>query len=734
MVQVAHVVPIDCQGQVDLNAWFAWLRQLYSPQTIETLTTALSYLEQYGIDQPSEFAQSRYHQGVVMAVTLSELHAEHTAVLSALLYPLTSASIIDDESIATQFGDGVVKLLKGTDKMLALQSLQASSAKELDPAKVNGLRKMLLAMIADVRVVLIKLAEVVCAMRSSKQLPQARALTLAHEIMQVYAPLANRLGIGQLKWELEDRAFQWLHPQDYSLIKQKLDMRRVDREQYIANVIETIKSNLAASGIDAQVQGRVKHIYSIWRKMQQKHLDFEGLFDVHAVRILVRDISSCYRALSMVHAQWAPISGEFDDYIASPKPNGYQSIHTVVEGPQGKSIEVQIRTFSMHEENEMGVAAHWRYKEGGGRDVSLENRINWLRSLLDWQAELAQEDGSLEVLRSQTVDERVYVFAPDGAVVDLPKGATPLDFAYHIHTDVGHRCRGAKVDNKMVPLTYQLNTGNQVEILTQSQGKPSRDWMNSDAGYLVSSRARSKVQAWFRQQDKSLFLQEGKEQLHKAVKKAHYRNVDYDALAVRFSLCKADDLYVALGSGEIKLPGVMRQLELLYAPSRDEPHESVLSKTTSAPSAQPSSLMIGGVNNLMANMAKCCKPIIGDQVVGFITQGHGVTVHRAGCQQFAKAKERSADRVIAVSWGKHFTGRFSVDLHISALQDHNVLRDITALLAAEKVVIAGMRAQSNRRRQLDEVLLTVEVHNSDQLEKIRQLIQRVRGVMEVKRL
>lgn len=578
MVQVAHAVPIDSQGQVNIDAWFVWLRQHYSLQTVETLTSALTYLEQYGIDQPSEFAQSLYHQGVVMAVILSELHAEPMAVLAALLYPLINAGIVDDESIATPFGERVVKLLKGTRKMLAIQSLQASSAKQLDQAKVNGLRKMLLAMIADVRVVLIKLSEVVCAMRASKQLSQTRALTLANEIIQVYAPLANRLGIGQLKWELEDHAFHWLHPKDYTMIKQKLDMRRIDREQYITDVIETIKSHLTARAIDAEVQGRVKHIYSIWHKMQHKHLDFEGLFDIRAVRILVRDISSCYRALSLVHEQWAPIAGEFDDYIASPKSNGYQSIHTVVAGPQGKSIEVQIRTFSMHEENEMGVAAHWRYKEGGGRDVSLENRINWLRSLIDWQAELAQEDGALEVLRSQAVDERVYVFTPDGAVVDLPKGATPLDFAYHIHTDVGHRCRGAKVDHKMVPLTYQLNTGDQVEILTQNQGKPSRDWMNPEAGYLISSRARSKVHAWFRQQDKSLFLQEGKEQLHKAVKKAHYRNVDYDALASRFNLRKADDLYVALSSGEIKLPSVLRQLALLYAPQQDKPTELAPSK------------------------------------------------------------------------------------------------------------------------------------------------------------
>ena len=734
MVQVAHAVSVDSQGQVDVKAWLAWLHQHYSADAVQRLRAALTYLEQHGIDQPSEFAQSLYHQGLVMAVTLSELHAEPAALSAALLYPLVNADIVDDDSLTAQCGDGVVKLLKGTRKMLAVQSLQAASTKQLDSAKVSGLRKMLLAMIADVRVVLIKLAEVVCAMRSSKQLSAERAVGLAHEIMQVYAPLANRLGIGQLKWELEDRAFQWLHPEDYTVIKQKLDMRRLDRERYIAEVIDAIKHDLTAHAIDADVQGRVKHIYSIWRKMQQKHLDFEGLFDIRAIRILVRDISACYRVLSLVHSQWAPIAGEFDDYIASPKANGYQSIHTVVSGPQDKSIEVQIRTFSMHEENEMGVAAHWRYKEGGGRDVSLEHRINWLRSLLDWQAELAQEDGRFEVLRSQAVDERVYVFALDGAVVDLPIGATPLDFAYHIHTDIGHHCRGAKVDHKIVPLTYQLNTGDQVEILTQNQGTPSRDWMNPESGYLASSRARSKVQSWFRQQDKSFFLQEGKEQLHKAIKKAHYRGVDYDDVARQFNLHKADDLYIALGSGEIKFPSVLRQLALLHAPDQVASAETVLTRSPAVSTAQPTSLVIGGVDNLMAHMAQCCKPIIGDEVIGFITQGRGVTVHRVGCQQFDRAQAHLPDRVIPVSWGAHFTNDFSVDLHISALQDHHVLRDITALLASEKIGIVGIRAQHNRRRQCDEVLLTVQVHNSDALEKVCQLIQRVPSVTEVKRL
>jgi len=727
MVQVVHHLPVTRDGFVDEAVWQQWLLNCYGQEACHVVETALDFVK--ACDD-----QALLSQGICMAVVLSELHADPLAIAAALVYPFYQYKQCDDEQLKTRFDTALVSLLQGTRQMMAVKSLQAGQSKKLDGAKVKGLRNMMLAMVRDVRVVLIKLAESVCAMRNYKSLPDAERRQWAQDIMQIYAPLANRLGIGQIKWELEDQAFRWLYPEDYNQIKARLDSKRLDREVYIADVITAVEGRLKQNSISGEVAGRVKHIYSIWRKMQKKHLDFEGLFDIRAIRVLTQDVSSCYRALSLIHDLWQPLPNEFDDYIAAPKPNGYRSIHTVVAGPQGKTIEVQIRTYAMHEENEMGVAAHWRYKEGGGQDTSLASRINWLRSLLDWQSQLSEEE-TFAVLQHQAIDERVYVFAKDGAVFELPKGATPLDFAYQVHTQLGHRCRGAKVDNKIVPLTYQLNTGDSVEILTNSQPRPSRDWLHSDSGYLVTSRARSKVSSWFRQQDKSTLLHAGREALQKAMRKEKFTGVDYEQIAIALNLKRADDLFAAVGCGDLKLPTVVKTAKRLFSdvsvPEQPEIKPLPVAKPHSA--AKSTALVVGGVDNLLVTMAKCCKPIVGDQVVGYVSQGRGVTVHRQGCKQFKRMQERAPNRTITVQWGEKVQRHFVVDLQMTAEPQAGVLKDIIAMLGAEKVSILGLNARHHTRRQVDVVSLTVEVQDSEQLDTVRRALRQISGIIDVVR-
>ena len=485
----------------------------------------------------------------------------------AFLYPAYEQKILNDEEIKETFGQSICKLLHSVKDMEAIRFLQNLNSDKTTDQQVDRVRRMLLSMVDDVRAVVIKLAERIAVIRAAKNADVATRNLIAKEIANIYAPLANRLGIGQLKWELEDLAFRCLHPDIYKDIAHKLDEKRIDREKYIENFVKELKELLESSGIHGEVYGRPKHIYSIWRKMQKKHLEFNELYDVRAVRVVLEKLQDCYAALGIIHTRWHHISSEFDDYIANPKPNGYQSIHTVVYGDGHKAVEIQIRTATMHQMAELGVAAHWKYKEGSGQGSGVEQRINWLRKLLAWRDDMVESGALLDEFRTQVFEDRVYVFTPRGEVVDLPTGSTPLDFAYQVHTMVGHRCIGAKVDGRIVPYTYKLNTGEQVEIITQKNPNPSRDWLNPDNGFLRTAKARAKVLSWFRKVDHDKNVEEGSDLIEKEVSR-HELNLNKDQVASlikdklsRFNVKTVDDVYAGVGAGDIKLNQIISYLE-----------------------------------------------------------------------------------------------------------------------------------------------------------------------------
>lgn len=662
-----------------------------------------------------------------MAAVLFELNTDPTAIIAALLYPLYESQKITPACIKEQFGNEVWRIIRGVHDMSAAKILLTHRN---DLSQVDRLRKMLLAMINDVRVVLVKLSERLVLLRRAKNFDEVERQNIGASVMQIYAPLANRLGIGQMKWEMEDRAFMILSPNEYKIITQHLSERRLDREHYIERMIEHLTDLLKADGIYAEVTGRVKHIYSIHRKMVKKHLDFEGLFDIQAMRILVRDVHNCYRVLSLVHDQFAPIQSEFDDYISTPKPNGYRSIHTVVQGPENKNIEIQIRSFAMHEESEMGVAAHWRYKEGTNRDASYENRIAWLRDLLDWQREMAEEDEHIEAMRTKVVDDRVYVFTPQGQVMDLPIGSTPIDFAYHVHSEVGHRCRGAKIHGNIVPLTYQLKTGDQVEIMTANESRPSRDWLSERLGYVRCPKVRSKIASWFRQQNKAENAAIGKERLLKECAKLHITKINYDELIGKFNQVHLDDFYSGIATGDIKLATVLARI--IGEQPKTEPKalgDFQARKKTGA----SGDFIIEGVDNALIAPAGCCRPVAGDEITGYISQGAGIKVHRTDCKQLRILQDQNPERFIDVSWANEIKGKYPVDLAIFGTNRDGLLRDITATVSNEELGISGLTTQTDRRGNTVTIVLTVDVASKEQVEKLQSILMNIPGVSEITR-
>ncbi|MGL6004769.1 GTP diphosphokinase, partial [Aeromonas sobria] len=508
-------------------------------------------------------------RGVEMAGILLMLSMDLGTLKAAIIYPFVEAGLISQERMDEDFGPKIAKLVEGVLEMEAIRSLQTLHRSETSPEQVDNVRRMLLAMVEDVRAVVIKLAERIACLREAKKADEETRVLMAQEITNIYAPLANRLGIGQLKWELEDLAFRYLHPDTYKQIAKQLDEKRLDRERYIREFVQSLRDGLKEAGVEAEVNGRPKHIYSIWRKMQKKHLEFNELFDVRAVRVVTKRLQDCYAALGIVHTHFHHIPREFDDYVANPKPNGYQSIHTVVVGPEGKTVEIQIRTDQMHQDAELGVAAHWRYKEGAhavNKANNFEDKIEWLRKLLAWQEDLSESGSLLEDLRSQVFEDRVYVFTPKGDVIDLPAGATPLDFAYHVHSMIGHRCIGAKIDGRIVPFTYALQTGDQVEVITQKEPNPSRDWMNPNSGFLRSSRARAKVATWFKKLDRDKNIVAGRELFEKELDRHNLSmsKIDKGNMLRRFNQESTDDLLAGIGSGDIRINQVLNYLDTCY--------------------------------------------------------------------------------------------------------------------------------------------------------------------------
>ncbi|MCC7096241.1 MAG: bifunctional (p)ppGpp synthetase/guanosine-3',5'-bis(diphosphate) 3'-pyrophosphohydrolase [Thermomonas sp.] len=633
----------------------------------------------------------------VLADTLSNLaalHADAEVIAAALL-----DALIGLEAAAKEAGVAVPErlhvLLEGQRAASRVWALHRDHGGGRNP---EGMRRLLLALVRDLRVVPLVLARQLARMRAVWRLPMEEQRALATMTRDIHAPLANRLGIWQLKWELEDLAFRVLQTEDYLRIAQSLDDNRVGRERFIEQVKVRLRDVVAEQGISADVAGRPKHLYSIWKKMQRKQLPIDELYDLRALRVLVDDIPTCYAVLGLVHAQWVPIPSEFDDYIARPKPNGYRSLHTAVIGPEGKTVEVQIRTREMHALSELGVAAHWRYKEGSSAGgATMDKRIAWMRKLLEQAADAAREGDTtpLQGVDSDLVEDRVYALTPKGEVIDLPQGSTVLDFAYQVHTMVGHRCRGAKVDGRIVPLTYTLHTGQRVEILTGKLPDPSRDWLVASNGFLASSRSREKVRSWFNKLDRERNLQAGRELLDHDLRRMGLLHADLTPVLARFNAANVDDLLVAVALGDIG-PGQIGRALLELERTRDEPaptptpvlHEGGVGRAAGTVTVQ-------GVDNLLAQVARCCQPLPGEAIVGYLTRARGVSVHRPDCAAFLRLAGKEPARVLPVEWGARQQGQV-VAIRIDAIDRKALLKDITTLMAQLGVHVLGLNSEQMR--------------------------------------
>lgn len=680
-------------------------------------------------------AKELLKQGREMVDILLSLNMDLDTLIAALLVPLLQHQLLQRELVSEHYGEDICTLVANVDQMDAISTLHSSS--KASSAQVDNLRRMLLSMAEDVRAVVIKLAAQVCYLESVKHSDEDTRVMAARQTSDIYAPLANRLGIGQLKWELEDYAFRYQHPQLYKQIAGELKEKRLDRERYITEFVSYLEGALEKEGIEAEVHGRPKHIFSIWKKMQKKNLAFDQLFDVRAVRILVNRLQDCYGALGVVHTNWRHIHKEFDDYVATPKPNGYRSIHTVVIGPEGKNVEIQIRTHAMHEDSELGVAAHWKYKEGGqGGRSGFEEKINWLRRLLAWQDDVAESGNLVEELRNQVVEDRVYVFTPNGDVVDLPSGSTPLDFAYYVHSQVGNTCTGAKVGGRIVPFTYQLQTGDRVEILTAKNATPSRDWLNPNMGYIKSARARAKVQHWFKQQDKELNQEAGKELLEAELAKVNIEAKELERAVGRFNVNTVEELQAAVGAGDVRINQLINYLQGLLHKPTDEEVAAKMVRRPSQPKKKPGkdAILVDGVGNLMTNMARCCQPVPGDAISGYITQGRGITVHRKDCDQFLDLMDAHPERLIDVRWGEESVGGYALTIRVIGMDRNGLLRDITTILANDKIRLMGVKSRANASDQTAVMDLDVEIKNIDILSRLLARIGQVEGVLESRRL
>jgi GTP pyrophosphokinase len=622
-------------------------------------------------------------------------------------------------------------------ELLRLKQMESENIPPGAERSAEGLRRLLLALVRDVRVVLIALAWQLVLLRQAKK-DSDRARRLAHEAMLIHAPLANRLGVWQLKWELEDLAFRYEDPESYQRIARLVAERRADREQFISRFIGRLQESLEQGGIRGEVVGRPKHIFSIWKKMQRKGLDFHELFDVRAVRVLVEDVASCYSALGQVHTLWQPIPGEFDDYITTPKGNSYQSLHTAVVGPEGKAVEVQIRTREMHEHAELGVAAHWRYKEGGPNDPAFDNKIAVMRQLLDTGEEDLDDESLLDSFQAATSEDRVYALTPKGQVVDLVAGATVLDFAYHIHTEVGHRCRGAKINGRIVPLTHQVETGDRVEILTGKHPKPSRDWLNPRLGYIRGARGRAKVRQWFRRESYDENLREGRDLVEDELRRMGMRSADLDGVAERFSLHRLEDVFVAVGCGDLTVGQVVHAAERLRAASDEPTAEDLVSRTPrrsrSGDRQEADDIRIEGVGNLMTTIARCCQPVPGDPVVGYITRGRGVTIHREDCSNVLRWQLEENPRLLQVHWGREPASRYPVELLVRAFDRRELIKDISAVLAASEVSVTDISSRLDEARDEVSICLHARVRDYEQLSELLNRLGSIRNVLEARRL
>ena len=739
MVHIRENHLFNEDGSICFDQWISALQSNGAVLDVDRIKHAcdISWEAHQKTDEPEHAwfeKSSSYITGLDMAEILVDLHLDTEAILAAILYRSVRESRLAIEVVAEQFGAGVAKLVEGVLRMAAINETDTSRKRVLGQSddQVENVRKMLLALIDDVRVALIKLAERTCAIRAVKNSPEEKRQRVAREVFEIYVPLAHRLGIGQLKWELEDLSFRYLQESNYKRIAALLDERRVDRERFIAQVTEQLRQQLERANIDAEVTGRAKNIYSIWRKMQNKHLDFSQIYDVRAVRILVPEIRDCYATLGIVHNLWRVIPNEFDDYIATPKENGYQSLHTAVIGPDSKTFEVQIRTFAMDEDAELGVCAHWRYKEGiadPSYKDSFEEKIAWLRQLLAWHDEMGMVGGLAEQLRSDSnTPDRVYVFTPEGHVVDMMEGATPLDFAYYVHTEVGNKCCGARVNGKTVPLNYRLKTGDRVEVLADDNSSPSRDWLKPSLGFANTPRAQAKMIQWFKTQGREQNTAYGKALLEEEFARLAVRSPNYKDLARKLGCKNSEGLFAAVGVSAVSVEEVVaaaQELAQLHYVQND-----LLGEQIPAPIANK----VYGAGRLPTEFATCCSPEHGDAIVGCLTQSNQVVIHKVDCPIALQYQRDSNENFIEVQWSDGQRVSMLAELYVVAYDRAGLLRDITTILADAKVEVMQVNTRSDKQAGIAKMKLEVEVDSFPALSRVLEKISRLNNVIEARRL
>jgi GTP pyrophosphokinase len=675
-----------------------------------------------------------------IAFIVAGLKLDADSRIAALLFAIPACDEDAARTLDERFGAEVAGLVRGMSGLNRLRPVTRGFVAANGPggknaqetrAQVEILRKMLLAMVEDIRVVLLRLASRTQTLRYYAAQPDDLRVEIARETLELYSPLANRLGVWELKWELEDLSFRFIHPDTYKKIAKMLDETRLEREQFISAAIERVKRELAELGVTAEVCGRPKHIYSIWSKMRKKNLEFTDVYDIRALRVIVDSVKDCYTALGIVHNLWAPISREFDDYISKPKSNNYRSLHTAVHCPDGRSLEVQIRTWEMHRHAELGVAAHWRYKEGGqqGAGDNYDAKIAWLRQLLIWKDEVADSSDWVRHYKEAALDETIYVLTPQGRVIDLPRGATPLDFAYRVHSDLGHRCRGAKIDGVLSPLNTALKTGQRIEIITAKQGGPSRDWLNVASNYLHTKGARVKVRQWFASRALEDTLTEGKALIVRELQRLGQGGANIEEIARRLGFAKADDLFVAAARNELNLRQFQASARGESAAADAAPEMAVAVRR---PTEEPKGILIVGVDRLLTQLARCCKPAPPDAIEGFVTRGKGISIHRVDCPDFQHLAALHPERVIETEWGNaEAEGLFAADIIVDAHDRQGLLRDISEIFAKGKINVTGVNTQSKQDRA--RMAFTVEVKNLAQLQRTLDLIHDVKGVVAARR-
>jgi GTP pyrophosphokinase len=734
---------------VPLERLLEQLPENYTLAERELIQRAYRVAEEAHREQKRHSGEPYINHCLAVASILADLRVPPEVVAAGLLHDTVEDTNVTLNDIRRDFGNTIAVLVDGVTKLTNLPRVSrddqhaetsnghGNNGSEPSDAPPNGialgrkqdlvsetLRKTFLAMGEDVRVVLIKLADRLHNMRTLGFMPEHKRKRIAKETLDIFAPLANRLGIWQIKWELEDLGFRYLNPEKYKEIAEQIQERRPDREVQIEAIKTNLLQLLESHNIKAEISGRPKHIYSIYKKMTKKGKPFDLVRDVRAVRLIVPDIPSCYAALGVIHTHWRPIPGEFDDYIAAPKDNFYQSLHTAVIYDDKRPLEVQIRTPEMHQNAEYGIAAHWRYKEGAHRDKSYEQRINWLRNMMEWRTDVNDAQEFVEGMKTDVFQDRVYVFTPRGDIIDLSAASTPIDFAYHVHTDIGHRCRGARVNGKLVPLYQELKTGDQVEILTAKRGGPSRDWLNPNLGLVKTQRARSKIKAWFKKQEDEQNLAQGRATLERELQRLGITNTNFEKMARELGFKIPDEMFIALGTGDLSVNRVIKQLSEIVETA------DILEATIPAQEAKPftDAVEVVGLKGLLSTMARCCNPMPGDQIVGYITRGRGATIHRQDCPNILRRKD--TERLLQVDWGK-VERTFPVHITVKAYDRQGLMGDISTLLQNEGVNIADVSVNYNRT--VADIKLVIEIRDLAQLSRVLTRIESLPNVLEALR-